>query len=57
MKKSIRLTVNGRAVSADVEPRLQLADFLRERFATADWALEPAGAVGERRPPRKPGGL
>ncbi len=28
----IRLTVNGAAVEADVEPRLHLADFLRERL-------------------------
>jgi carbon-monoxide dehydrogenase small subunit len=29
---SIRLTVNGRPVAAEVEPRLHLADFLRERL-------------------------
>ena len=28
--RTVRLTVNGRAVSADVEPRTHLADFLRE---------------------------
>lgn len=28
----LRLTVNGEAVAADVEPRLSLADFLRERL-------------------------
>lgn len=33
MKKAIRLTVNGAAVSAYVEPRLQLADFLREHLS------------------------
>ena len=32
MKKSIRLSVNGRALTAEVEPRLQLADFLREHL-------------------------
>src|SRR5512141_2077318 len=31
--KEIRLTVNGRPVAARVEPRLQLADFLREDLA------------------------
>jgi carbon-monoxide dehydrogenase small subunit len=31
-RKSIRIAVNGRSVDADVEPRLQLADFLRERL-------------------------
>ena len=31
--KTIALTVNGKAVSAAVEPRLQLADFLREHRA------------------------
>ncbi len=31
MKKSITLTVNGRKVSAEVEPRTHLADFLREQ--------------------------
>jgi carbon-monoxide dehydrogenase small subunit len=30
--KNIQLTVNGKAVSAVVEPRLQLADFLREHL-------------------------
>ncbi len=30
--KSIKLTVNGQSVHADVEPRLTLADFLRERL-------------------------
>jgi len=30
MKKSVSLTVNGTAVTAEVEPRLHLADFLRE---------------------------
>jgi len=30
MKKTISLTVNGRAVSVQVEPRMQLADFVRE---------------------------
>lgn len=30
MTKSISITVNGRAVSAEVEPRLLLADFIRE---------------------------
>ncbi len=30
MTKTIQLSVNGRALSAEVEPRLQLADFLRE---------------------------
>jgi carbon-monoxide dehydrogenase small subunit len=29
----IRLTINGRAVSAEIEPRMHLADFLRERQA------------------------
>jgi carbon-monoxide dehydrogenase small subunit len=33
MKKTIRLTVNGKPVSAEVEPRLQLADFLREHLS------------------------
>jgi carbon-monoxide dehydrogenase small subunit len=32
MNKKIQLTVNGKAVSAEVEPRLQLADFLREHL-------------------------
>src|SRR3954451_22204650 len=32
MKKNIALTVNGKPVSAEVEPRLQLADFLREHL-------------------------
>ena len=32
MKKTISLTVNGRAVSASVEPRTQLADFVREEL-------------------------
>src|SRR5688572_17821735 len=31
-RKAIQLTVNGAAVSATVEPRLQLADFLREHL-------------------------
>jgi len=30
--KNVELTVNGKAVSAVVEPRLQLADFLREHL-------------------------
>jgi aerobic carbon-monoxide dehydrogenase small subunit len=30
--KSVSLTVNGRAVSASVEPRTHLADFLREQL-------------------------
>jgi aerobic carbon-monoxide dehydrogenase small subunit len=30
MKKTISITVNGRTVSAHVEPRTQLADFVRE---------------------------
>jgi carbon-monoxide dehydrogenase small subunit len=33
MKKAIRLTVNGDAMTVEVEPRLQLADFLREHLA------------------------
>ena len=32
MNKTIQLTVNGRSESASVEPRLQLADFLREHL-------------------------
>ena len=32
-KKTIQLTVNSRPVTARVEPRLQLADFLREHLA------------------------
>ena len=32
MKKTITLNVNGRAVSAEVEPRTQLADFVREQL-------------------------
>ena len=32
MKKSVRLTVNGEAVAAEVEPRLQLAELLREHL-------------------------
>lgn len=32
MKKPISLTVNGRAVSAQVEPRMQLADFVRDEL-------------------------
>jgi carbon-monoxide dehydrogenase small subunit len=32
MKKAISLTVNGRAISAAVEPRTQLADFVREEL-------------------------
>ncbi|MGZ5230251.1 MAG: xanthine dehydrogenase family Fe-S subunit [Burkholderiales bacterium] len=32
MNKKIQLTVNGKAVGAEVEPRLQLADFLREHL-------------------------
>ena len=32
MNKAIQLTVNGRSVSGAVEPRLQLADFLREHL-------------------------
>ena len=31
MKKAIALTVNGNPVTADVEPRTHLADFLREQ--------------------------
>ncbi len=31
--KAISLTVNDRAVSAEIEPRLQLADFIREHLA------------------------
>ena len=30
MKRTVRLTVNGRAVSGEAEPRRSLADFLRE---------------------------
>lgn len=33
MKKSIQLSVNGAAVCAEVEPRLQLADFLRDHLS------------------------
>ncbi len=33
MKKSIRMSVNGAHVSAEVEPRLQLAEFLREHLS------------------------
>jgi carbon-monoxide dehydrogenase small subunit len=32
VKKTIQLTVNGEAVTAEVEPRLQLAEFLREHL-------------------------
>ena len=32
LKKRIRITVNGRAAEAHVEPRLQLADFVREHL-------------------------
>src|SRR5690242_18653382 len=32
LKKSVQLTVNGAAVSAEVEPRLQLAELLREHL-------------------------
>ena len=32
LKKAIRITVNGRPEEADVEPRLQLADFVREHL-------------------------
>ena len=32
LKKRIRITVNGRSADADVEPRLQLADFVREHL-------------------------
>ena len=32
-KKTIRLTVNSKPVTAHVEPRLQLAEFLREQLA------------------------
>ena len=32
MRKNIQLTVNARPVSAEVEPRLQLADFLRDHL-------------------------
>src|ERR687891_381256 len=32
MKKTIQLTVNGKRVAAEVEPRLQLAEFLREHL-------------------------
>ena len=32
MKKPIQLSVNGRRVNAEVEPRTQLADFLREQL-------------------------
>jgi aerobic carbon-monoxide dehydrogenase small subunit len=32
MNKTISLTINGRAVTADVEPRTQLADFVREQL-------------------------
>jgi carbon-monoxide dehydrogenase small subunit len=32
MKKPLSLTVNGRAVSAQVEPRMQLADFVRDEL-------------------------
>jgi carbon-monoxide dehydrogenase small subunit len=32
MNKKIQLTVNGKVVNAEVEPRLQLADFLREHL-------------------------
>jgi len=31
-RKNIRITVNGRVAQAQVEPRLQLADFLREHL-------------------------
>ena len=31
-KKSIRITVNGRTAQVEVEPRLQLADFVREHL-------------------------
>ena len=31
---------------------LAFADFLRERFATAEWMLKSPGAPGERRPRR-----
>ena len=33
LKKTIRLTVNSKPVTAEVEPRLQLAEFLREHLA------------------------
>ena len=33
MKKLIRMSVNGTQVSAEVEPRLQLAEFLREHLS------------------------
>ena len=33
MKKPVELTVNARRVSAEIEPRLQLADFLREHLS------------------------
>src|SRR3954465_15286808 len=32
MKKTIALTINGRAVTAVVEPRTQLTDFVREQL-------------------------
>jgi carbon-monoxide dehydrogenase small subunit len=32
MKRSLALTVNGKAVSAEVEPRMQLADFVRDHL-------------------------
>jgi carbon-monoxide dehydrogenase small subunit len=32
MKKSIQLAVNGQNVTADAEPRMQLADFLRDQL-------------------------
>ena len=32
MNKTIQLTVNGQRVTAEVEPRAQLADFLREQL-------------------------
>ncbi|HZM44326.1 MAG TPA: (2Fe-2S)-binding protein [Burkholderiales bacterium] len=32
LKKSIRITVNGRTVDADVEPRQHLADFVRDEL-------------------------
>lgn len=33
MKKTIRLTVNGAAIMREIEPRVNLADFLREQLA------------------------
>ena len=44
MKTSVSLTVNGRKVTADVEPRTHLGDFLREQLRLTDGDRRGDGA-------------